>query len=513
PIVTQELFEDERFLRNSVKESGVRSFICVPLLDFGDGTLGSLNLAWHKIDLPLQQIVRLLEIASVLVSNTLIAGITSSRISVKTALSELKGPSLEEWCRGLLKFVQDYTRARMKAMFLLGLNLRLSESALPQDWVGSNYEDSELGNLEKCSNRLNHHTVEPDDCLNRPGLCLKTAPRGHTACCLPIVWNEQVRGRILLDYGESAFQVQARDMINLAAITGEVAAYLGRGFPYSFPREKVDFDHFDDYSGVEIGLRIQCFGGFEIFWNGKFIPHASFPRKKALTLLKILLLRAGKKVTRDELIETLWPETSFRKGANRLHGVVNALRSVIEPHFVEQRWTYIRREGDRYFFDLDSPHQIDLFIFQDMLERASKSERYLTENQKIYYLQKATDCYLADLFGVECDGFNFEPERERIRQLYIESVERLVELNIRRGELRQAAATLRQALHTDSLQEKFYQTLVKVLIMDGKRKDAREQFHRCVEVLRKEMEVEPLEETMRLKDLLWAPSKSYVESN
>lgn len=53
------------------------------------------------------------------------------------------------------------------------------------------------------------------------------------------------------------------------------------------------------------GLRVYCFGRFEVVRNGR--PIQNWRRDKARTLLKHLVAQRGA-IQRDVLLELLWPE-------------------------------------------------------------------------------------------------------------------------------------------------------------------------------------------------------------
>ncbi|MBI3965173.1 MAG: winged helix-turn-helix domain-containing protein [Chloroflexi bacterium] len=53
---------------------------------------------------------------------------------------------------------------------------------------------------------------------------------------------------------------------------------------------------------------------------------SSLPRRRSLTLLKILLTRYGKPMHREELIDLLWPEADPQSAGALLNVVVHYLR-------------------------------------------------------------------------------------------------------------------------------------------------------------------------------------------
>ena len=508
PLVTSELQKDNRYLRQAVKQRGIHSYACVPLTDFGSGVLGSLNLAWRRTNVPLERVSNLMQRVAKPISSAIYAGQAGWRASVRTALARTPERARpEDWLANLLRTFQNQTGADGGTVFLFDHGRQRIVQAVSTGGVSAPARGVVDVAGQKCIDLCDRQGVS----LIAGGqyhlkLCKKIADSGHAACCAPLVFNGRLVGRILLDYGESPRPFLNTDLINLTTITDEAAHHIPTRF----------FD--PDLGGGKIrpaGMRcdaeeslvMNCLGVFSVNRGGRPLPLSSFSyRNKARTLLKTLLLRAGKSVNRDALIELLWPETNSVAGANRLHGVVHALRAAIEPYYQGRDWTYIRRDGDRYFFNMDSPHQVDLFEFRRLLYEASHADQAQSEKLVIGYLQRAIALYRGDLFDSEFDAEYFEPDRETLRQLFLQAVERLVEIRTARGEFQQAAGVLRRALRFCAVEENLHQTLIKVLLMQGKRREAMKQLDRCAEILRKELDVDPLPETLRLKNLTVRPA-------
>ena len=75
-----------------------------------------------------------------------------------------------------------------------------------------------------------------------------------------------------------------------------------------------------------------------------------------------------------------------------------------------------------------------------------------------------------------------------------------------RGDLNLAAICLRHVLRIYPVEENLHQHLIKVLLMQGKRREAMKQFHSCVDILRNELDADPLPETLQLESLVVQPS-------
>lgn len=73
-------------------------------------------------------------------------------------------------------------------------------------------------------------------------------------------------------------------------------------------------------------LQVFTFGHFGLVGGGHGLQIENWPRKQALTLLKILVTRLGRVVPSELLCDCLWPEVEERKGRERLKVTVYSLR-------------------------------------------------------------------------------------------------------------------------------------------------------------------------------------------
>ncbi|NIQ58042.1 MAG: hypothetical protein GWN71_33115, partial [Gammaproteobacteria bacterium] len=152
-------------------------------------------------------------------------------------------------------------------------------------------------------------------------------------------------------------------------------------------------------NGARPVLELRCFGPLTIRLGERRVAHAAFQRKKALTLLELLVLKAGNPVTRQALVECLWPGADEKAGVNRLHVVIHALRSVIEPEREERRWIFVRNQGEFYYFNMESPHEIDLYTFRRHAAAARRAEECGRFVDAMAHLEDALALYRGDLFA------------------------------------------------------------------------------------------------------------------
>ena len=76
-------------------------------------------------------------------------------------------------------------------------------------------------------------------------------------------------------------------------------------------------------------LELRLFGGFAVHIDDREVSDSAWRRRKARTVVKLLALAPKHTLHRDEVIEAMWPGTSFAQGGNNLHQVLFAARRAL----------------------------------------------------------------------------------------------------------------------------------------------------------------------------------------
>jgi DNA-binding SARP family transcriptional activator/Tfp pilus assembly protein PilF len=84
-------------------------------------------------------------------------------------------------------------------------------------------------------------------------------------------------------------------------------------------------------AGGEPAVAITTLGGFGVLLNGKAVPASAWQSRKARDLLKILVSHRGRPMTREFLMELLWPEEDPSRLSNRLSVALATVRATLDP--------------------------------------------------------------------------------------------------------------------------------------------------------------------------------------
>lgn len=115
------------------------------------------------------------------------------------------------------------------------------------------------------------------------------------------------------EYAVSAFQLHASGYL-MKPITAEAV--------------QKEIDHIKGVRTTEKLLTIQCFGNFEVLYNGETLP---FKRKKAKELMAVLVDRNGAGMTVKQICATLFPDdTDDTKNAAYLRQLMMDLKNTLK---------------------------------------------------------------------------------------------------------------------------------------------------------------------------------------
>jgi len=227
-------------------------------------------------------------------------------------------------------------------------------------------------------------------------------------------------------------------------------------------------------------LNVRLLGGFD----ARLRPDATlrFPARKTEALLAYLALPPGRMHPRDKLTALLWDDRSDRQARQSLRQALSHLRRAFRP--AESAAAALVEHGETVGLD-PAAADVDAVSF----ERRARSKT-------IADLTIAADLYQGDLLAglfVKAQGFEewLMAERARLHEIALEGQARLVSLLGEVGEIERAIQEAGRLLALDPLQEPAHRALMRLYVRAGRRDAALRQCQVCVEVLRRELGVEP----------------------
>ncbi|HSF03272.1 MAG TPA: alpha/beta fold hydrolase [Solirubrobacterales bacterium] len=236
-------------------------------------------------------------------------------------------------------------------------------------------------------------------------------------------------------------------------------------------------------------LTLSLLGGFQARLEPG--PALTFRTKKAQALLAYLVLRPGRVHRRESLAAVFWGEMPDAQARGSLRHALYELR-----HALAAAPAALSIEGDTLAVDA-TVIDLDVAAFTRLVGEGTPEA-----------LEQAMTLYRGDLLaGLSVKEEPWEAwlrdERGRLREQAVEALARLLAHQREAGQLRAAIGTAHQLLGLDSLQEPVHRTLMRLYAQLEQRGSALRQYQECVNVLRRELGVEPEAETRQLyRDIL-----------
>jgi DNA-binding SARP family transcriptional activator len=232
-------------------------------------------------------------------------------------------------------------------------------------------------------------------------------------------------------------------------------------------------------------LVLTLLGGFEARLDGG--PLLTLPTRKAQALVAYLSLPPGRAHPRDKLAALLWGDQDDTAARNSLRQTLFALRRALAP----ANPPCLVVEGDTLALN-PAVVEVDVAAFEREVADGAPAA-----------LERAAALYHGDLLaGLTVAEVPFEEwlmaERERLRELALEALAKLLAHQRDTGATGAAIQTAGRLLALDPLQEPVHRVLMRVYAGLGRRAEAIRQYQVCARVLRHELNVDPEAETAAL---------------
>src|SRR5262252_8293761 len=231
-------------------------------------------------------------------------------------------------------------------------------------------------------------------------------------------------------------------------------------------------------------LTVCALGGFGVRAAGKPLI---FPTKKSRGLLAYLALGQGQVYAREHLAGLLWGDSSDEQARHSLRQALSDLRKGLP----RARPEILRSDPDGVALNpitLD----VDVATFECLVAEGTPQA-----------LARAVELYR----GALLQGLSFkeEPweewlraERERLQELAVGALKKLLAHHTETGAGEAAIQIARRLLVLDPHDEAVHRSLMRLYLAQGRRGAALHQYQVCLEVLQRELGVEPEAETRLL---------------
>ena len=235
-------------------------------------------------------------------------------------------------------------------------------------------------------------------------------------------------------------------------------------------------------------------GSFRVFQNEQLV--SSWNGLKSQSIFKYLASLKGKPIAKDVLMEMFWPDTDLDSSRRNLHQAIYSLRQTLRKE--HPNYAHVQFENNFYFLNPKMDIWCDFQEFEQKVNAGRLLESQGRHDEASIEYGIGERIYQGDF--LEEDLYEEWPreKREYLRMIYFETAERLIDYHLSRLEYTAASVLCRKVLNRDNYQEQVHRLLIQCYLAQGQRHLALRQYQTCVEMLRKELDIEPAATTIAL---------------
>ena len=234
-------------------------------------------------------------------------------------------------------------------------------------------------------------------------------------------------------------------------------------------------------------LHVQLLGDFRLLDGDT--PVTAIRQARQQSLLAYLLLHRGAPQPRQHIAFQFWPDTSEAQAQTNLRQLL---------HHLQRAWpdsaNYVQIEARTLCWNVRMECAVDVEVFGTAATAAAAAVGQ--ENAIVARAEcvTAVELYRGDLLPA-CYEEWLLPERERLRQTFLEVLQQLVVLCENARDYPSAIHYAQRFLRADPLHETTYRRLMRLHALNGDPASALRTYHVCATLLDRELGVEPNQDT------------------
>jgi len=203
------------------------------------------------------------------------------------------------------------------------------------------------------------------------------------------------------------------------------------------------------------------------------------------SLIAYLLLNRNRPADRRRLAFTFWPGATESAARRNLRQYLHHIRMALEP--VDPDGTLVLAESSSVQFnpEVEITLDVETFLHETRPEASADEIKHA--------LALYTGDLLEDIYDDWCDS-----ERERLRQVWLESLDRYSQILQGSGKMNEALGIVQKWANAEPFDENAQRRLMSLYALTGERVKAIQAYHTFAQYLAHELDTEPLPETQAL---------------
>jgi DNA-binding SARP family transcriptional activator len=226
------------------------------------------------------------------------------------------------------------------------------------------------------------------------------------------------------------------------------------------------------------------------------IPISSLDVPRLQSLIAYLALHRGVPQARSRLAFMLWPDSTDAQAHTNLRNLLYKLRVTLP-----EVSTFLIVERQTLCWQPDAFWGLDVTDFERAIAQAVEARCTHDVTTERQALEEAVKLYRGDLLPSCYDDW-IQAERDRLQQIFLDALERLIELLELERNYPGAIRVAQRLLRHDCLHEATYRHLMRLHAARGDRAACKRTYQTCVAILKRELAVEPALTTRRVYERL-----------
>ncbi len=243
-------------------------------------------------------------------------------------------------------------------------------------------------------------------------------------------------------------------------------------------------------------LSVHLFGTFQAFLNGKPINGW---RKKSEAVFKYLIVHRVVPVHREKLFELFWPHLDPQSARNCLNVTVHALRQNLQQTATSNVTdSLLLFASDRYYFHPYLHIWTDIDAFTNYITLSKLALNRADPADALAYCEIASVLYRGHFLENDCYEEWTTHHREHLKSACITLLAQQSQLYFKSRNYTAALDSSRKILEYDDCNEEAHCKVMRCYYALGLRGLALHQYQVLYDILRRELDVRPMDETTRL---------------
>lgn len=242
-------------------------------------------------------------------------------------------------------------------------------------------------------------------------------------------------------------------------------------------------------------LRISLFGTLHIGHDDWPVQPKLAPMAQAL--LAYLLLQGPRLYPREIVLDVFWGDHNPDQARSCLTTALWRLRRVLESTHAPHDTYLLTPSTGEIGFNWQSNHWLDVTIFEAQVSQVLAQPISTLTTANIQLMEETLQLYTGDLLEGFYDDWAIR-EQERLRCLYLDCLEHLMQYYRHHGVYEKSLAYGQQILTREPLHEEVHREMMRLYLEMGQRALAVRQYEQCREILARELKLSPMPETQEL---------------